>query len=265
MCSDPSLLACMTPQLLGLFCAGIIGIAAAIACVSCRFLFLRELSTEDRYLCASWRALRTRLGIRMCDGFLLSSERLPLWISQASFTVLVAEQFEAAVHFDCLRDDFDPKLLDALCMVLRGTGEQCAARVDDWILSICCFLLEPAQLSQARLRTRKDSGVSWVSAAFSGQAGDQTSVERAPHNCRSQEERYAFFISRVAGLEVLRADNNKLFKRIQGMVDELMVQVTVTVFFMCIFAIDRSHPFSFSSIADSQLLLKFHASCYLYL
>ena len=78
-------------------------------------------------------ALRARLCIRRRDRVYLSTERVPPWATRAGAMLVVpAAQLEAAVRFDELRGDFDPRLFDAFCArsphIGRGRDRATAGR-----------------------------------------------------------------------------------------------------------------------------------------
>ena len=69
-------------------------------------------------------ALRARLCIGRRDRVYLSTERVPPWATGAGAMLVVpAAQLEAAVRFDELRGDFDPRLFDAFCARSRAYRE----------------------------------------------------------------------------------------------------------------------------------------------
>jgi hypothetical protein len=228
VCNDPSPFACAT-QLLGLLCVAVVAITTATGYVC--FLGGTALSVgDDRLLSTQSQALRKRLGLRKRDGYLLSSERISLWHSQSMFTIISADHFDAAVRLDCLRDDFDPKHVDALCLALHDMP--CSARIGSWLLDLCSLLLDPAVVSQPscslRLGRRGSTGSSWLSAAFIGQDIDGDSVGKNMFRwllTEPQEIRLAYFFERIAGFQIFLVDNKALFKLLKGVVDAHMVQV----------------------------------------
>jgi hypothetical protein len=227
ICSDPSPFACAT-QLLGLLCAAVVAITAAVG----YFCFLggKALSKGGDRLSTQLQALRKRLGLRKRDGYILSSERIPLWHSQSMFTIIPAEHFDAAVRLDCLLNDFDPKHIDAFCLALHDMP--CSVRIGEWILDLCRFLLDPAVSSKPssdqRRRGRGSASSIWLSSAFSNQNGNGDDSGKNMDPCllsQLQENRLAYFHQHIAGLHIFLMDNKALFKRLKGVVDDLMVQV----------------------------------------
>ena len=228
VCNDPSPFACATP-LLGLLCVAVVAITTGTGYVC--FLGGKALSVgDDRLLGTRSQTLRKRLGLRKRDGYLLSSERISLWRSQSMFTILSAEHFDAAVRLDCLRDDFDPKHVDALCLALHDMP--CSSRIGSWLLELCSLLLDPAVVSQPscplRRGRRGSASSSWLSAAFIGQDIDGDGAGKNIFRwllTEPQEIRLAYFFERIAGLQIFQVDNMALFKLLKGVVDAHMVQV----------------------------------------
>ena len=131
---------------------------------------------SDEELSRAVRRLRERLHITARDGFLLGAERPPLacwWAQRPAVVWLRKAHVEAAAQLD-MQHDFDPHLVDALCLCLRsdepagepptapsgsrlplqaegaaGMSEQ-RASVHEWLLGLARDLLDPSAVANRR-------------------------------------------------------------------------------------------------------------------
>jgi hypothetical protein len=96
-----------------------IAAAALVLVLVLAFRRTAAADAQDARVRRAARALRTRLGATRAAGYYLTSERLPPWRSAARVVWLRPSYLEAAARLDLLRN-FDPKLVDAFCVCLRG-------------------------------------------------------------------------------------------------------------------------------------------------
>ena len=181
-----------------------------------------QLRNEDKqFHLAKARELRQRLGISLQHKFALSTEQIPIWCKQSSFTILQAEHFNAAVRLDCLREDFDIKHIDGFCMALRGTSSY--DRICDWILEICQCLLNPSEQKQ---KVRKASSSGWVLLrTTSNQIRDESTHGTYWIQNSTQDERFEYFRNKLGRLQIMRENNNDVFERVKEIVDECMIRI----------------------------------------
>ena len=198
--------------------------------------------------------LRRMLRMRGGDGFLLSTERA--WRRGRSLVVVQDMHVEAAARLALLREDFDPRHIDALCAALYG--REPARRVGAWLLEISRYLLDPCD-DPGRLthyvlppaprrpwwrwltgRVAAGRGAGERSGARPGELGGRPSpwlgfgqavwkrtvlLWGGPETWevgvrlgdRSSRARFDFFLNKLSGLEVWREDKGALFRALQEM------------------------------------------------
>ncbi len=182
----------------------------------------RIAKKDKHWHVTSARELRTKIGITIMDNFVLSTERIPIWCKQSSFTILQAEHFDAAVRLDCYREDFDVKHVDGLCMALRGT--QCYDKLCDWILELCGCLLNPSEI-RPKIRRTSISGWTFIGTGYRNQVRDESKGPCEWLLNSTQDERFTYFRNKVGRLHILRENGNALFERLKSIVDECMLQI----------------------------------------
>ncbi len=224
VCKSSSLLSLVLceVQYLVIFCLAIFVISSATGYIC--YLNGNRLSREDKLHYVKAAELRAKLGITMRGRVILSTERVPIWLNPRTFTVLQAENFDAAVRLDGFRDDFDIKQVDGFCIALRGSA--CYGNICDWILQICRCLLNPADNEQeeSSQHSRPPSQSSWTQN-FTHKIADDANSFSDWLRLSKQEDRMMYFRKRVCKLQILRENNNALFKQLKSIVDELMVKI----------------------------------------
>ena len=195
-------------------------------------------SKDERVMMREIRNLRAALGICRRDGFILSSERAPIWRRQESYTVIQAAHMEAAARFSQLRDDFDIKHLDAFCACLQNSGKEDKLR--KWMLHICSSLLDPndstldksegatgGRYSAERIKLPES-----LTSRFTRVADESLALHRdTAQQIWNQEKRFDYFKARVWPLRALFEENQKIFSSLQqlagGFLDEVGRQCNV--------------------------------------
>ncbi len=161
--------------------------------------------------------LRGLLHLRWMDGFVLSSEWRPAWLTagllrQRQVTIPLMH-LEAAARLSLLRDDFEPSCLDLLCLTLQDSPAQ-RERLREWLLGVCTMLIDPnAGFGPNR---RSFSTPFELRSLFSMKVG--------PGTCDSwtQERRFEYFRSKVCRLLLWREEGLALLDELRGVAQHLM-------------------------------------------
>ena len=204
-----------------------IGVLLLIVChLVYVFNFVQRVTEDEKVIKRTARQLRAKLKIRQKDGFILSSERAPLWRRQVSFTVIQTTHMEAAARFSRLRDDFDIKHLDNFCLCLQNSGRDNELR--EWLLGQCFTLLDPndtTTLTNAK-RLQELSGEFnlqlFMRKTFGGRVADQDKVFGAEQRDWTQEIRFIYFKTRIWPLSVLWEGNQDIFYELQRIAGTFM-------------------------------------------
>ena len=207
---------CVTPLILIAVILPPLLLAAAV------LLLIRSNRTdaERSLLLDEMARLRKRLRLQWRDGFVLSSEWYPAWLSalwlRRPATCIQTKHLEAAARLSLMRDDFEPSGLDLLGVVLQDCETQ-RLRLREWLLELCTALIDPKLTEQDAGVTRRTS---FESVAF-------FAVRTKPVDTFiwSQQARFDYFRSKVCRLLLWLDDGGSLLddlKRIaSGLMDEM--------------------------------------------
>jgi hypothetical protein len=220
VCTNSAILYC-DHQYLAIFLVVLLTVSS-ITGVFC-YLNGHRLSQEEQVHQDHATELRVKLGITIQNKVILSTERVPFWLNSKSFTVIPAENLDAVVRLCELRTDFDIKQVDSFCIALRPSS--CYGNICNCILQICRYLLNPTDTkiwTGRPTKLRKHS--SWI-RSFSNKITDESFSDSCWLDCSTQESRMEYFRSRICKLQILRDEDNALFKQLKIVVDEFTVQI----------------------------------------
>lgn len=183
--------------------------------------------------------LRERLHIRRQDGFLLSSETLPLLWRREETVFILKREIEAAARL-ASHEDFDVKSFDAFChcleysdFILHRTPSGSAAKPSalescqqfdalcDWLLDTCRELLEPPLLVQQR---EARAAAAAVGARPGGEFAD-AGRELWDDPGFDARERFKFLRRRVLRARIWADRGQNMFRRLQAIACEFMDKI----------------------------------------
>ena len=204
--------------------------------------FSQKKSGDDMLIPQTVLSLRKQLMIRQSDGFLLSTERAPIWRKQQSFTIIQKQHLEAAARLTLFREDFDVKHVDGFCLCLQSTSSEQRIRI--WLLKLGRDLLNPDDMFVEKPdldwdASNKESNlnlVDMVAAFFACVEKKSNRVIDVFHMIRkenaeswlkksSQEQRFMYFKTKVAKLSMFSKENKTLFSEIKSIANEYMDQI----------------------------------------
>ncbi len=170
-------------------------------------------SMEERCIRLQVIAIRKRLCILPKDGFILGTERGPLWSKSDTVIHLRQGHLDAAAHL-ALMQDFDINQFDAFCLCLEGddvipsSSQNRYALLQDWLLDICTELIRPE---------------------LSGVGGHEIiSISEQPGGVKlSASERFKYFIKKVVKARIWSDDNQEvLFSKLKLIAQDFMDQIS---------------------------------------
>jgi hypothetical protein len=176
-------------------------------------------------------SLRSVLHLRRADGFVLSSEWRPAWLSlvRRQAVTIDSRHMEAAARLSLLREDFDPKGLDLLSLVLEECPKQ-RQRLRRWIVELCATLLDPDDFQGGKTTTlsvahlprqawRKNSLEAriFLPTAVRPSDDDSTGITRW-----SPERRFCYFRHKMCGLLLFQEDGRSLLAELKHVAQALM-------------------------------------------
>ena len=183
--------------------------------------------------------LRERLHIRRQDGFLLSSETLPLLWRREETVFILKREIEAAARL-ASHEDFDVKSFDAFCHCLeysdfilhrkpsgsatKPSALQTCQQFDalcDWLLDTCRELLEPPLVAHQR------QAAAAVGARPGGNTGKFADAGRElwDDSGLDARERFRFLRSRVLRARIWADRGQNMFRRLQAIACEFMDKI----------------------------------------
>lgn len=163
--------------------------------------------------------LRGLLQLRWVDGFVLSSEWRPAWLTASLLrqrpVTIPSKHLEAAARLSLLRDDFEPSGLDLLCLGLQDSPAQ-QERLREWLLGVCTMLIDPnAGFGQPQRAASRRSSFE-VTSLFA--------IRVMPGQCDAwtQERRFEYFKSKVCRLLMWRDNGQALLDELRSVAQHLM-------------------------------------------
>ena len=187
---------------------------------------LRTVEGDKAVMQAEVASLRSMLHLRWADGFVLSSEWRPVWLFLAvrQAVTIDARHMEAAARLSLLRDDFDPKGLDLLCLVLQECPTQ-RQRLRRWIVDLCAALLDPddfgnnaaLSLTHPPRRTNLMEHRMFLPSAVLPSDDDSEGIAGW-----SPERRFRYFRCKMCGLLLFQQDGRSLLEELKRVAQALM-------------------------------------------
>ena len=186
--------------------------------------------------------LRNRLGIRRQDGFVLTSERAPLWQRRDRTVFILSAEIEAAARL-ALMMSFDVRNFDAFChcieysaMTLQWenpapskTASLQYIALCDWLIDLCQRLIEPPVLKKYN---RKASSLcsfsqSTVFTAASQEEDSSNMIDLDSEICNKEgaRERFLFFRQLVLRARIWQDHEQTLFLRLKEVASEYMDKI----------------------------------------
>ena len=173
-------------------------------------------SIEEHMIKLQIISIRKKLCILPKDGYILGSERGPLWSKSDAVIHMRQSHLDAAARL-ALMQDFDIHQFDAFFLCLEGddtsqsTSQSRFKLLQDWLLEICTELIRPELLDV--------SGNEIIS--ISRKPGVMKTVKL------SASERFKFFINKVVKARIWSDDNQEaLFCKLKLIAQDFMGQIS---------------------------------------
>jgi hypothetical protein len=141
------------------------------------YMYFTRSEEADQALMAKMIELRRMLGITRQHGFVLSSERIPLWRRREDITFMQKSFMEAAGRL-ALFQDFDVTLFDNFCVCVKSSsrmGRESREHYDrlcEWLLEISKECLSPNELSVSIQKPKTLLEGLWLSLAVANTSSD---------------------------------------------------------------------------------------------